>query len=504
MKVWLLDNGSIVIEHTQLMWNVAGAAGADPRLQRPDRARRRALPLRHRLRPRAHERACCPFELPGADAGADDPGAARALRLPARRRDDARQLAPALRPRRRQQALHGQRARAATRRSSRRRATTSRSSSSATRTRRWDYEGAQLRDRLRRRRAREGPLAVRDARPHGRPLLAARRSRTRARSRCCSRSTSSTRARRCEKGIQPGFHNDPVAGVRSIRRVKDARRRARRGHLLLARHGRLADATGTRPTSTRSRRTDDGQAGRTGSRSSPAPRRGSARRSPTSSPTRARRSSSPTSTARARRRPRRSGRAIGPRRSTSRTEDDVQRMVDETRRRLRQARRARERRRDRPVHALGRHRLRRVAPDHVRQPRRHVPDQPLRVRSRCARPATGASSTSPRTSILAGTPNLAHYVASKGGVLGVHARARPRARQVRHHRQLGRARADRDRGRAGEPARGGVRVRPDAPGDPAPRRRRRHRAGRRLPRLRGGRLGDRARCSSPTAGMTHN
>jgi len=24
MRVWLLDNGSIVIEHTQLMWNVPG------------------------------------------------------------------------------------------------------------------------------------------------------------------------------------------------------------------------------------------------------------------------------------------------------------------------------------------------------------------------------------------------------------------------------------------------------------------------------------------------
>ena len=43
--------------------------------------------------------------------------------------------------------------------------------------------------------------------------------------------------------------------------------------------------------------------------------------------------------------------------------------------------------------------------------------------------------------VLAGTPNLAHYVASKGGVLGVHARARARARQVRHHGQRGRARA---------------------------------------------------------------
>ena len=93
--------------------------------------------------------------------------------------------------------------------------------------------------------------------------------------------------------------------------------------------------------------------------------------------------------------------------------------------------------------------------------------------------------------ILAGTPNLAHYVASKGGVLGVHARARARARAARHHGQLGRAGPDRDRGRAGEPARGGVRVRPDAPVHPAPRRGGRHRAGGRVPRVRGGRLGDR-------------
>src|SRR5438105_8209441 len=40
-----------------------------------------------------------------ADRGADDPGTARCLRLRARRRDDARQLAPAHRPRRRQPAL---------------------------------------------------------------------------------------------------------------------------------------------------------------------------------------------------------------------------------------------------------------------------------------------------------------------------------------------------------------------------------------------------------------
>ena len=90
--------------------------------------------------------------------------------------------------------------------------------------------------------------------------------------------------------------------------------------------------------------------------------------------------------------------------------------------------------------------------------------------------------------VLAGTPNLAHYVASKGGVW-LHARGCPRARQVRHHRQLGGAGADGFRGRHGQPARRGVRVRPDAAGDPAAGHARRHRPGRRLPRLRGSRAG---------------
>ena len=30
MKIWLLDNGSIVIEHTQLMWNVPGPQARIP------------------------------------------------------------------------------------------------------------------------------------------------------------------------------------------------------------------------------------------------------------------------------------------------------------------------------------------------------------------------------------------------------------------------------------------------------------------------------------------
>ena len=72
--------------------------------------------------------------------------------------------------------------------------------------------------------------------------------------------------------------------------------------------------------------------------------------------------------------------------------------------------------------------------------------------------------------ILAGTPNLAHYVASKGGVFAFTRALARELGQVRHHRQLRGAGPDRDRGRAGEPARRGVRVRPDAAGDPAARR----------------------------------
>ncbi len=44
-----------------------------------------------------------------------------------------------------------------------------------------------------------------------------------------------------EKGVQPGFHIDPVAGVRSIRRLKDLAAEHGADVVLLARHGRLAD-----------------------------------------------------------------------------------------------------------------------------------------------------------------------------------------------------------------------------------------------------------------------
>ena len=202
MKVWLLDNGSIVIEHTQFMWNVPGPQVRIPVVRRARRARRRALPLRHRLRPRAHERRAA-FRAPRADPGADDPRAARARRLLDVRRDDARQLPPPLRPRRRQQALLGHpecRARAGARAGARPRAVR------VLRLLGQDVGPRRraVRDRVGGRRAREGPVAVRDARPHDRALLPARQRRLGGERRCCSRSTSSTRARRWSGVSSPG------------------------------------------------------------------------------------------------------------------------------------------------------------------------------------------------------------------------------------------------------------------------------------------------------------
>ena len=72
--------------------------------------------------------------------------------------------------------------------------------------------------------------------------------------------------------------------------------------------------------------------------------------------------------------------------------------------------------------------------------------------------------------ILAGTPEPRPLRGLERRGVVVHPRSCARARQVRHHRQLRRAWADRVRGRARLPARGGLRVRPDAAGDPASRR----------------------------------
>ena len=89
--------------------------------------------------------------------------------------------------------------------------------------------------------------------------------------------------------------------------------------------------------------------------------------------------------------------------------------------------------------------------------------------------------------------------AEHGGLCGrqgrrfrLHPGARHRARQARDHRQRRGARPDRDRGRQGEPAQRGVRLRREAAGDPGQGPAAADRARGRVPRLRGGGLGHRS------------
>ena len=55
------------------------------------------------------------------------------------------------------------------------------------------------------------------------------------------------------------------------------------------------------------------------------------------------------------------------------------------------------------------------------------------------RPATAASSTSPRCRGVFGNPGQGNYAASKAGMIGMTKIAGPRGRLARHHRQLHRA-----------------------------------------------------------------
>ena len=89
MRVWLLDSGSLVIDQSHITWNVGAGT--------PVRFPVYSVLVEHddglflfdsRLRPRAREGRPA-LRAAGADARADDPGAARALRLLARRRGDA-------------------------------------------------------------------------------------------------------------------------------------------------------------------------------------------------------------------------------------------------------------------------------------------------------------------------------------------------------------------------------------------------------------------------------
>ena len=197
-------------------------AGALPRLQRADRAHRRAVHVRLGLRPRPRQRGAAVraarADAPSRRSPASSPSAASS-----RGRRRAHQLAPALRPLRRQQAPHERDDLPAPRGAAR---------------------GAHARavraPRLRRPRLR----------PSGRDVLAARGRRrvrqgactcstppgtrsgttrcwssSRAAGRCCSWPTSPTRPAAFANDQQAGFHNNPVDGVRSIRRVSSGWRR---------------------------------------------------------------------------------------------------------------------------------------------------------------------------------------------------------------------------------------------------------------------------------------
>ena len=104
MKVWLLDNGSIVIEHTQLLWNVPGPQVRIPvysvLVESDD-----GLFLFDTGIDLDHMNRVLPFELPEQTPEQTIPAQLARLRVLGLGRHDARQLASAHRPRRRQQAL---------------------------------------------------------------------------------------------------------------------------------------------------------------------------------------------------------------------------------------------------------------------------------------------------------------------------------------------------------------------------------------------------------------
>ena len=109
MKVWLLDNGSIVIEHTQLLWNVPGPQVRIPvysvLVEHDD-----GLFLFDTGIDLDHMNRVLPFELPEQTPEQTIPAQLEACGFAVSRRHDARQLAPPHRPRRRQQAVRRARA----------------------------------------------------------------------------------------------------------------------------------------------------------------------------------------------------------------------------------------------------------------------------------------------------------------------------------------------------------------------------------------------------------
>ena len=177
MKVWLLDNGSIVIEHTQFLWNVPGPQVRIPvysvLVESDD-----GLFLFDTGIDLDHMNRVLPFELPEQTPEQTIPAqlASRVLGLGCH---DARQLAPAHRPRRRQQALRGHpnvihADEVAQARNHEPFEFFGYSDKS------WDCEGLNFETVTGDVELATGIFALRDAGPHGRALLAPARSRTRS------------------------------------------------------------------------------------------------------------------------------------------------------------------------------------------------------------------------------------------------------------------------------------------------------------------------------------
>ena len=97
MKVWLLDNGSLVIEHSQLLWNVPGPQVRIPvysvLIEHDD-----GLFLFDTGIDLDHMNRVLPFELPEQTPEQTIPAQLEACGFAVGDVDDARQLAPALRP----------------------------------------------------------------------------------------------------------------------------------------------------------------------------------------------------------------------------------------------------------------------------------------------------------------------------------------------------------------------------------------------------------------------
>ena len=218
MKVWLLDNGSIVIEHTQLMWNVPG-----PQVRIPSYAvlveHDDGLFLFDTGFDLEHTNAVLPFELPEQTPEQTIPAQ---LELAGFSVPDVTTLVNSH--------LHfdhvgGNKHFAVRNVVHEQELAQARSHepfeffgySDKT----WDHDRASFEPVSRRRRGRPRPVALRDAGPHDRPLLVAREPGSPGtRPMLFAFDVVYTQAA-LERGVQPGFHIDPRAGVRSIARVKE-------------------------------------------------------------------------------------------------------------------------------------------------------------------------------------------------------------------------------------------------------------------------------------------